>query len=113
MNKILFLCLISLAISSYDLERFREEVLKRHNTLRAKHQVDKLTRYSKLESLAQKHSEYMAQISRMQSSNNKLDDEYNIPNEILEQFNRNTKNFFKVRKDIVEMPDEEEQGNDK
>ena len=44
---------------------------------------------------------------------NKLDDEYNIPNEILEQFNRNTKNFFKVRKDIVEMPDEEEQGNDK
>ena len=76
MNKILFLCLISLAISSYDLERFREEVLKRHNTLRAKHQVDKLTRYSKLESLAQKHSEYMAQISRMQSSNNKLDDEY-------------------------------------
>ena len=44
---------------------------------------------------------------------NKLDDEYNIPNEILEQFNRNTKNFFKVRKDIIEIPDEEEQGNDK
>ena len=37
-----------------------------------------------------------------------LDDEYNLPNEIMEQFNRNTKNFFKVRKDIIEQPDEEE-----
>ena len=39
---------------------------------------------------------------------NDLDDEYNLPNEIMEQFNRNTKNFFKVRKDIIEQPDEEE-----
>ena len=38
-----------------------------------------------------------------------LDDEYNIPKEILEQFNKNSKNFFKVRKDIVEQPDEEEE----
>ena len=39
---------------------------------------------------------------------NNLDEEYNLPNEIMEQFNRNTKNFFKVRKDITEQPDEEE-----
>ena len=37
-----------------------------------------------------------------------LDDEYNIPKEILEQFNKNTKNFFKIRKDIKEEPEEEE-----
>ena len=37
-----------------------------------------------------------------------LDYEYNIPKEILDQFNKNTKNFFKVRKDIVEEPEEEE-----
>ena len=38
-----------------------------------------------------------------------LDDEYNIPKEILEQFNKNTKNFFKARKDIIEQPEEEEE----
>ena len=38
---------------------------------------------------------------------NDLDEEYNIPNEIMEQFNRNTKNFFKFRKDIIEEPNEE------
>lgn len=38
-----------------------------------------------------------------------LDEEYNIPKEILEQFNKNSKNFFKVRKDIVEQPGEEEE----
>ena len=38
-----------------------------------------------------------------------LDDEYNIPKEILEKFNKNTKNFFKVRKDIIEEPEEEEE----
>lgn len=37
-----------------------------------------------------------------------LNDEYNIPKEILEQFNKNTKNFFKLRKDIIEAPEEEE-----
>ena len=42
-----------------------------------------------------------------------LDDEYNLPNEILEQFNQNKKNFFKLRKDIIEMPDEEDQVIDK
>ena len=42
-----------------------------------------------------------------------LDDEYNIPNEILEQFNQNKKNFFKFRKDIIEEPDEEDQIADK
>ena len=40
--------------------------------------------------------------------NRDLDEEYNIPKEILEQFNTNTKNFFKVRKDIMEEPEEEE-----
>ena len=73
MNKILFFCLISLTISSIDLESFREEVLERHNTLRARHQVDKLTRDSSLESIAQKHSEYMAEIGEMIFSSNKLD----------------------------------------
>ena len=38
-----------------------------------------------------------------------LDKEYNLPHEILEQFNKNTKNFFKLRKDIIEKPDEEDQ----
>ena len=42
-----------------------------------------------------------------------LDEEYNLPKEILEQFNQNTKNFFKFRKDIIEEPDEEEQNCDK
>ena len=42
-----------------------------------------------------------------------LDDEYNIPNEILEQFNQNKKNFFKLNKNIIEMPDEEDQVVDK
>jgi hypothetical protein len=38
-----------------------------------------------------------------------LDDEYNIPKEILEQFNKNSKNFYKFRKDIIEAPEEEEE----
>ena len=38
-----------------------------------------------------------------------LEDEYNIPKEILEQFNKNTKNFYKFRKDIIEEPEEEEE----
>jgi len=38
-----------------------------------------------------------------------LDEEYNIPNEILKRFNTNSKNFFKFRKDIIEQPDEEDQ----
>lgn len=38
-----------------------------------------------------------------------LDAEYNIPNEIIEQFNKNTKHFFQNRKDIIEQPDEEDQ----
>ena len=37
-----------------------------------------------------------------------LDEEYNLPNEILEQFNQNTKNFFKFRNDIIEKPGEED-----
>ena len=42
-------------------------------------------------------------------SEGELDKEYNLPHEILEQFNKNTKNFFKLRKDIIEKPDEEDQ----
>ena len=38
-----------------------------------------------------------------------LNDEYNLPNDILEQFNQNKKNFFKMRTDIIERPDEEDQ----
>ena len=76
MNKILFICLIALTISSIDLEKFREDILKRHNALRAKHQVGPLTRYSELESLAQKHSEYMAKNGYLKQSGNKLNNEY-------------------------------------
>ena len=36
----------------------------------------------------------------------------NIPNEVLEQFNTNKKNFFKTRKDIVEESFENEQSDD-
>ena len=45
-------------------------------------------------------------------SKQELDEEYNIPNEILNQFNKNTKNFFKGKKDIIEQPDEEDQTNE-
>ena len=38
-----------------------------------------------------------------------LDEEYNIPNELLNQFNKNTKNFFKIKKGITEQPEEEDQ----
>ena len=48
-------------------------------------------------------------IMKLQVNKDELDDEYNIPKEILEQFNKNSKNFFKVRKDIVEQPGEEEE----
>lgn len=47
--------------------------------------------------------------AKAKMNDTELDDEYNIPKEILDQFNKNTKNFFKVRKDIVEQPDEEEE----
>ena len=45
-------------------------------------------------------------------SKQELDEEYNIPNEILNQFNKNTKNFFKGKKDIIEQPEEEDQINE-
>lgn len=45
-------------------------------------------------------------------SKQELDEEYNIPNEILDQFNKNTKNFFKAKKDIIEQPEEEDQINE-
>ena len=46
--------------------------------------------------------------SKAKVDKNDLDDEYNIPKEILEQFNKNTKNFFKFRKDIIEVQEEDE-----
>lgn len=39
---------------------------------------------------------------------NDLEEEYNLPKNILEQFNKNRKNFFKLRKDIIEEPNEED-----
>lgn len=76
MNKFLILCLVSLALCSVDLESFRKEALERHNTLRAKHQVNKLTRYSRLETLAQANCDRMVEIGQMQHSDSKLDGEY-------------------------------------
>ena len=68
----------------------------------------------KLAEIEQKKKEEENKVNKIVNAKAKindddLDDEYNIPQEILEQFNKNSKNFFKVRKDIVEQPGEEEE----
>lgn len=68
----------------------------------------------KLAEIEQKKKEEENKVNKIVNAKAKindddLDDEYNIPKEILEQFNKNSKNFFKVRKDIVEQPGEEEE----
>ena len=68
----------------------------------------------KLNEIKQKKKEEENELNKIAHEKAKLneqdlDDEYNIPNEILEQFNQNKKNFLKIRKDIIEKPDEEDQ----
>ena len=68
----------------------------------------------KLSEIEQKKKEEENKVNKIVNAKGKindddLDEEYNIPKEILEQFNKNSKNFFKVRKDIVEQPGEEEE----
>ncbi len=72
MNKVLFLCLISIALSAtLDLENARAQMLTRHNYYRAQHQVGNLVRLSAIETIAQEYSEYLASIGKMQHSDNK------------------------------------------
>ena len=68
----------------------------------------------KLSEIERKKKEEESKMNKIVNANAKLnegelDDEYNIPKEILEQFNKNSKNFFKARKDIIEQPEEEEE----
>ena len=72
MNKVLLLCLISLALSAtLDLENARAQMLTRHNYYRAQHQADNLVRLSDLETIAQSWSDHLASINSMTHSSNK------------------------------------------
>ena len=77
-------------------ELSKREIKKRLSEIEKK-KKDEENKYNKLMNID-------AKVNR-----DELDDEYNIPKEILEQFNKNTKNFFKLRKDIIEEPEEEEE----
>ena len=72
MSKALLLFLIALAFcADLDLEKVREDILARHNYLRAQHQVGKLTRLSDLESLAQTWAEKVAADKKLDHSSDK------------------------------------------
>ena len=68
-------------------------------------------RLSEIEKMKKDEEKKINKISKVEAKLNDkdLDDEYNIPKDILEQFNKNSKNFFKTRKDIIEQPEEEEE----
>ena len=68
-------------------------------------------RLSDMEKLRKEEEKKLNKITKQNPKQNKklLDDEYNIPTELLDQFNKNSKNFFKFRKDIIEEPEEEEE----
>ena len=71
MNKILILCLISVALSAtLNLETARAQMLTRHNYYRAQHQVGDVSRSSDIESIAQTYSDYLASIDTMEHSSN-------------------------------------------
>ena len=77
MNKALLLCLIALAFcADLDIEKFREDILTRHNYYRAQHQVGKLSRLSDLESIAQSWAENNAQKGDLIHSSNKYNGNY-------------------------------------
>ena len=68
-------------------------------------------RLSEIEKMKKDEENKINKITKAEAKLNDkdLDDEYNIPKDILEQFSKNTKNFFKIRKDIIEQPEEEEE----
>ena len=82
--------------------------------LLGKKELNKREIKKKLSEIYQKKKEEESKYNKLINAKskldkNELDDEYNIPNEILEQFNQNKKNFFKFRNDIIEKPEEEEE----
>ena len=82
--------------------------------LLGKRELNKREIKRKLSEIYQKKKEEESKYNKLINAKskldkNELDDEYNIPNEILEQFNQNKKNFFKFRNDIIEKPEEEEE----
>jgi len=74
----------------------KKEIKKRLNNLQKKKKEEE-NKFNKIINTKAKLSE------------KNLEDEYNLPNDILQQFNQNKKNFFKMRTDIIERPDEEDQ----
>ena len=77
-------------------ELSKREIKKRLSEIEKKKKEEEENKYNKIVN------------ANAKLNKGELDDEYNIPKEILEQFNKNTKNFFKLRKDIIEAPEEEE-----
>ena len=82
--------------------------------LLGKRELNKREIKKKLSEIYQKKKEEESKYNKLINAKskldkNELDDEYNIPNEILEQFNQNKKNFFKFKNDIIEKPEEEEE----
>jgi len=78
------------------VELSKREIKKRLSEIEKKKKEEEENKYNKIINADPKLNE------------KELEDEYNIPKEILEQFNKNSKNFFKFRKDIIEAPEEEE-----
>lgn len=78
MKKALLICLIAIAIASNsDLESIRNEVLEKHNALRAQHQAGKLERDTQLEFMAQAQAEYLANtLKTLQYKEDKFNDEF-------------------------------------
>ena len=79
MNFYLYIIIISIffsfsiqieLLSALDLNKIRADILTNHNYHRKRHQVDKLTRDSTIEGVAQSYSEYLAQIDQMVHSDN-------------------------------------------
>ena len=63
MNKLLIICLVSVAINAatLDLDATREKILQRHNYYRAKHQANDLVRESEIEAIAQSYTNIIIQ----------------------------------------------------
>lgn len=59
-------------LASLDLETLRNQILSRHNTYRAQHQVGNLVRNSAVETIAQDYSEYLAANGKFEHSGNKF-----------------------------------------
>ena len=76
MNKVLLICLVSVALSAtLNLENARAQMLTRHNYYRSQHQVGNLARLTDIETIAQTYSEYLASINSMVHSSNTYNSE--------------------------------------